>query len=239
MKESHASTPFSGLVFMKKLRLKTFFLALVSLFLAGTANAAVITVGEGNTGEGPALYGDVGGIPLPWTYGTDPTGSLSGNVLYYTLPKDVIAGDVWIRDPWENNAVGDIIRFSGKHLVFYSLGEPNVTPHVGGADVTLSQFQQILNNPSANHVTIFEKSTNSVNPEAGLQWADYATGFNQPGFLLYPNGSGTHEAAALAPPVYKFVSDVPEPSTYALMALGGLLLAFRLKKSGIGTALSV
>ena len=35
------------------------------------------------------------------------------------------------------------------------------------------------------------------------------------------------------------VAEAPEPSTLALMGIGGLLVALRLKKSGIGTALSV
>ncbi len=34
-------------------------------------------------------------------------------------------------------------------------------------------------------------------------------------------------------------SPVPEPSTYALMGIGGLLLAYRLKKSGKGSPVSV
>ena len=40
-------------------------------------------------------------------------------------------------------------------------------------------------------------------------------------------------------PINVIVADAPEPSTWALMGIGGLLVAFRLKKSGLRTAFTV
>jgi len=185
---------------MKNLTFKTGALILATMFMAGPAHATLITLGEGNTGEGTPLYGNIDGVPLSM-----PTGG-SNNGLTYTLTgiyASATAGDIRIYDPWESNQVGDIIRFDGAgHVTFYSLGDEGSTT---GADVSPAVFASILATTSPTSVLLPEQGNEAYN------WANYTPLVGQAGYV-----------AADPTLTYKYVSDTPEPATIMLLGIGAL-----------------
>ena len=199
---------------MKKLACQIGIISFGLFFMAEMSNAALITVGEGDTGEGRVVYGNIDGVPLTSHYGTDPSGGVAAgtNVLYYDLPAPyttAVTGDVRIRDPWESNTIQDVIRFDGNaHLIFYSYGAGSSTT---GADLDTIPWLSVRDNPLTNNVVIFEQGTESNN------WADYVATSGQPGFVNANN------------PTYKFLSDVsnvPEPTTLGLFSIGLAAMGF-------------
>jgi hypothetical protein len=154
----------------------------------GHVRADLVTVDENGNGN-------VNGVPLPFTIGTDPgPGGLPG-VLIYQLPFAGVQGDVLMADA---GAVLDVVRFNGDGtLIFYS-------DNVDGFDSLADTFGP----PGAfypNRVLIDE-----VGPE-GNNGAFYTPGPNDPGF----DASG---------PSYNLISDsplaVPEPASVSLLAFG-------------------
>jgi hypothetical protein len=127
---------------------------------------------------------------------------LNGNqmALRYTLPFTAVSGDLLILEPMAST--GDLLRFEGNQLFFYSDNvEGSDSPADVGIPTTLQQntFQIVESGPEGNNGATYS-------PQAG------GIGYT---------GSGVQ---------YTFISDstpVPEPSI-GLVALGGLLLVCRL-----------
>jgi hypothetical protein len=207
----------TNLLIMKEILFRTGCTALVAGLMSCTANAQnLITVDELFPAEGMTHGGDWNGNPLTPHIALDPSGTGLANVLYYDLPavfQTAQAGDVQITDPWENNTINDVIRFDGQgHLIFYSNGQGSL----GGADISSSDFTFILAHPLSNLATANELSTTGGEAPPGLNWVDYTPQAGSgPGYV----GGGPPGGS----PSYKFISDVPEPASFGLMILGGLL----------------
>jgi PEP-CTERM motif-containing protein len=141
---------------------------------------------------------------------TDPIDAGSGiKPLTYDLvgslgvvPTD---GDVQVSDG--TGTISDLVRFEQGHILVYSdLVEPG--DPVDLADVGFSPFRQ------TNAITLPE-----TGPDPGLNGVfNYTPSTAQPGSLS-------------APVIYNFTSDgVPEPSTFALLGVGAMLLLVRRRK---------
>ena len=166
-----------------------------TLALTAAFGQPLITVDElGN--------GNINGNPLPSFQSPDP---FSGIVtLTYRLPFPGVPGDVQLFEPNPTgvNKLSDIIRFDGNfNLYFFSEIEPTDVPPFDPADV----FQFPAPVPGLQVVALIENG-----PE-GNNGAFY----NPAGGLPGDNTAGAN---------YHFISDVPEPGSGLLLALGGGLL---------------
>jgi hypothetical protein len=142
----------------------------------------------------------------PHLIGQDPGPDGQTNVLIYQLPFSGVQGDVlmleMLNDPESPyGATNDLIRFNGDGtMVFYSFAT-NVLDIDALADVLVMPLEYYPNS------TIIQEVGDEI-----VNWADYTPLPGQPGYD--PSN-----------PSYRFYSDVPEPSTVALVAtLGGLAL---------------
>jgi hypothetical protein len=186
---------------------------LVSFLVPLAARAQVqwwVTLDE--YGHGTAFNGGItntlNGQLLP-----DPSGGIAANVLMYTLPFNFPAGsvgDYLMLEP--TNEVSDVIRFwapqgqGGNQVIFYS-----------GLD---TPREDLPPNPLAdtglpgsyldNHVLLLEGGV-----EGGYQAVFHSAITGEPGYI----GAGLGN--------YTFISDVPEPATFGLLALGALALLWR------------
>jgi hypothetical protein len=137
------------------------------------------------------------------TNGIDPLDPFTFRPLIYTLPAGVatpVAGDVILTD---GGVVMDLIRFTGRQIIFYSgPGDAQDNP-LGDTGVTTTRQSNVVTFPEVGL------------PAPAINGRVYTPTANQPGFL----GPGT---------VYTIVSDgvvVPEPGTLVLsgvLALGGI-----------------
>jgi hypothetical protein len=147
--------------------------------------------------------------PLPFTLGPDPSGGIGGTpVLMYSLPYQVVPGDVALMDASQPNVVADLLRFytpaGNGHttVIFYS-----------AADAGIHQLAEVGIPFSPGAVRITEAG-------GGETW--WSPGGGQPGFYGGPIPVWSVFA-------YDFVTEVPEPASLSQAMLGaaGVWLAFR------------
>jgi hypothetical protein len=190
------------------------FTTLVALLLAGSAGAAplanpLITVNEFSIGT--IQFPGQSGIALVGTPRADPgPGGLASALTYNLLgPPSLVAGDVLIQELIGAELVlSDIIRFNPAgtgdnssypaSLVFYSDNGGGVA---GPADTGF---------PTGQYTNVL--TTVEVVGLDGVTGLVYTPTANQPGFV-----PGFDVA-------YNIVSDVPEPASISLFAIGGGLL---------------
>ena len=136
----------------------------------------------------------------------DPSGgSANGQALVFTLPFNFTnQGDVVMQEP-DLSGMNDVIRFWGNNqIIFYS--DP--------ADNDLADLSGLPTNSFAG-VTVPEIWPSGWDNPNDKQWADYIPGASDPGY------AGANFVQ------YEFISQIPEPSTLALVGLGLVGLAFK------------
>ncbi len=180
-----------------------FTLTLSGQVLFGQLTNPVVTIDEFGVGT-------LNGTVLPSSLGPDPSGGITTSpVLIYTLPFQVIPGDVVLVSSNEpanspNYPISDVVRFwnttSGNQsqIIFYSDFSPT-DPANAPADVGIpSQLLQPI------------VGVNEIGPESGPNGATYIpSGPGLPGF-----------APALGLAQYNIISDVPEPGLATLLLSG-------------------
>ena len=152
---------------------------------------------------------------FPSTIGPDPSGGVTTSpVLIYTLPFVVVSGDVTLQEPGSSE-YSDLVRFwnpagnpNQSEIIFYSdfsATDPADSP----ADVGIPG--QLL----PLHVNIPESNNIVTMPEIN----DGAI------YVATPGMPGSTSVAIR----YNIISDVPEPSSVALL-LGGVGLLFGIRR---------
>lgn len=131
--------------------------------------------------------------PIPYVYGPNPASGLADvPVLTYMLSFPAAPGDVRIFEP-SSAVLSDLVRFPGNfQMIFMSNGSDTIDSL---ADVPTLPA---LISPVAD---VFEQGSD------GNHYAQYLANNGMPGF----DGQG----------LYIFISDVPEPGSLLLAALGG------------------
>jgi hypothetical protein len=185
-----------------------------TLFVAGlifatttlVSSAQILTFDENG-------HSSFGGAALPFVVGPDPTGGVAANVLIYTLPFVVTPGDVALIENTNSTSLNlsDVVRFvtpagapNNSEMIFYSdieSGEPNTDLADSGLPQTPNPFYIFETGPEGNN---------------GAVWTP---GAGAPGF---PAFGGTIQ--------YNIISDVPEPGTLTLAAIGGGLVLAALRR---------
>jgi len=187
---------------------------LVSFLVPLAARAQVqwsVTLYE--NGNGTAFNGTTT-TPLNGVLMADPSGGLAAvPVLVYTLPFNFPAGsvgDYLMLEPPNYTGVSDVLRFWGNNqVIFYSdrdndIGDPNQKADTGlpGSYLTPPTY-------------IPPVQLQEVNLGDGIWGAIHSASSGEPGYI----GAGMGN--------YRFISDVPEPSTLAIAGLGLAGLAFK------------
>jgi hypothetical protein len=180
-------------------------LAIMSLSAASAQAQALPLIFFDENGNNGTNF--TGGAPLPSGFGPDPlsTGPPAAT-LFYVVPFPIVTGDVQLTEP--PTGISDLVRFEntggGGMIFFYS---DNLD---GGGDLADVGLPTLL---GPNPTVIAEVGPDNNNS------AVYTPTPGMPGFPL------------AGPPAiqYNIISDVPEPTSILLAALGGasLLLALR------------
>jgi hypothetical protein len=195
-------------IIMKRLTKALFILGFGYALTANTVFAQIFTFDENgnyNMNGGPVP------VPVPVRVAPDPSGGIAANVLIYQLPFVVTPGDVGLLENGQTSGTpSDLVRFFNpaganfSDIIFYSdveTGEPNTDLADTGLPVSPNAFLIPEMGPEGNNGATW-------NPLVG-----------QPGSL--PTGGQV---------VYQIISDVPEPNAVALVAIGGGLLLYALKR---------
>ena len=167
--------------------------------------------------NGGGQYMNASGVVFPLTYSTAIPDSGPGGLaapLSYALPITVTGGDVALTEPGTPSTWSDLIRFgldpSGQfsRLYFYSdLPEQAEPPEL--ADTGF---------PGAVYSNIY--SFSEIGPEGGVNGLAYTP--------TEGNDFGWDPTRAVV--TYYFISDVPEPTSLALLTLGTAALLLRRRR---------
>jgi hypothetical protein len=186
-------------------------ICLVSVFVGdAAANEVELLITFDENGNGTFL-----GEKLDWAIVTDPGPGGLPNALAYLPPfGPETAGDLLIEEP--TGGFSDVVRFNVGAtspygtIVFYSEVPEDAAEMPDLADIGLPEAFY------PNPIVLVEKGSE------GNNWVDYTPVRGQPGYLdNYPGAT------------YHIISDIPEPSTLALLsisALGILTYTWRRRK---------
>lgn len=172
--------------------------------------AATIAVDE----DGHSLVSAIPGITsLGFALAPDPGPGGAARTLTYILPFTTVIGDVIFVSASDPGILfgGDVVRFNGQTLVFYSDTVPGDLPE------SLADTPGPPGSLYTNVATAIE-----TGPE-GNNRALYTPSPNQPGFHLLSDGT---------PVSYILISDVPEPRSALLIMIGiGMLCVVPRRKN--------
>ena len=180
------------------------------MFVTSPTFGLLISLDENGTGA-------FNGNPLIWGIGpsgVDPTPPGPIPTLFYQLPFKVVSGDWQIIEP--DGTVSDVLRFidtpgtTFSSVYVYSDADP-LSPGTDLADTHLPL-------PWTGGPVLTLPEAGAENGWNGVIWTP---GFNDPGAT----------SAAIGPVTYYFTSDVPEPATIGLLALGSFALGRKRKNS--------
>ena len=169
------------------------FMSVIATSALGQAAGPAFTFDELGNGFDPA------GAPLPSGIGIDPLSGIA--TLFYILPFAPTSGDVLIFETDNQNVPSDLLRFEQPNntvFVFSDVGTNDPGPDPADVGLPPPPFQP-------NNVSIFESGPEGNN---GAVWAPP------------PGGPGAAAGFAVQ---YNFISDIPEPTTLALVGMGGVL----------------
>ena len=179
-------------------RMKTILMIMVASLALGawaaTASAVVPVITFDENGNGTSYDG----TSLPWNIGSDGGPGGMANAFYYQNGPHLV-GDLLIQEII-GGPLSDVVRFGPDGTIFFYSEVPEQGESQDKADIGL---------PSAYYTNQYQVTEVGLE---GYNWVDYTPSANQPRFV-----------ASVPDLTYHIISDVPEPATLSLLALGGLL----------------